>query len=364
MLLKNFAVTLALVSLTPTYNLNNQNNVNYSFDNGNVVVSNDEYFSIQNNLSKYIIGGEESNISGIYEVFFANNEQGYFVTFDDLSGNSLESVLVRGEFYDYSIVAIYPEDCNPIGENNRYYKDALTFVSTPIVNTYNSALVGTADYTTGVTFGSTTSPSNYLPISNVSDHLYTYTSSYLNEVRILNVPNYMNTQFSNSGCSPTTAAMYFAYLEDNGYPIFTTYQNLPIMHTENTSMVNTFIYNLGNNYFNKSPIYGTSRLQIPVAYETYFNTCGYNQYDVTVSNNYNEFYNSIANCALPVHVSLTINEGTSNEYYHSVLGIGIRDIFDGTSTDRFIVTNYASNNTMDVVSVSLDEIAQFYFIYR
>ena len=80
---------------------------NYSFDNGNVVVSNDEYFSIQNNLSKYIIGGEESNISGIYEVFFANNEQGYFVTFDDLSGNSLESVLVRGEFYDYSIVAIY-----------------------------------------------------------------------------------------------------------------------------------------------------------------------------------------------------------------------------------------------------------------
>ena len=100
-----------------------------------------------------------------------------------------------------------------------------------------------------MTFSANITPASlYLKISNISAKQYVYASSYLSELKLLNVSNYMNTQYwyCNMGCVPTTAAMYFAYLEDNGYGTLTDYRNLPLKHTDNASAVENYINYLGD----------------------------------------------------------------------------------------------------------------------
>lgn len=73
-------------------------------------------------------------------------------------------------------------------------------------------------------------------------------------VKIVDAPNYLNTQYpeyddeggvSYSGCAPTVAAMYFAYLKNNGYTILGENRNLPVNYFDAVQSVNSFILHIG-----------------------------------------------------------------------------------------------------------------------
>lgn len=220
----------------------------------------------------------------------------------------------------------------------------------------------------GVTYSNIVrNTSKYFNISNVSNHLYTYSSNYMSEIKILNVPNYKNTLYFGTGssipngCTPTAAAMYCAYLEDNGYTNFTCGRNLPVDYYDNVQSINEFIEFLGNNYFFTSGG-GTPWANIRPGYKNYVHGRGYIDFNVSIEKNYNEFYNSIVNCALPVPISISITQNDNNN--HDILGIGIRNYTSSSGTERFIIANYGELSQTNEVAVTVDNIRQLYFITK
>lgn len=207
----------------------------------------------------------------------------------------------------------------------------------------------------------------YFSIPNVSSHLSTYSTTYMNETKITNVPNYKNTLFfgtgvtNPNGCTPTTAAMYYSYLEDNGYSNFTCGRNLPINYYDNVQSINEFIEFLGNNYF-FTGINGSPWAKIRPGYKNYVHSRGHTDFNVSIEKNYNEFYNSVINCAMPVPVSISMTK--SDAHNHDVLGIGIRNYITSTGTEKFIITNYGEISQTDEMAISVDNIRQFYFITK
>lgn len=134
----------------------------------------------------------------------------------------------------------------------------------------------------------------------------------------------MNTRFRNNECAPTTAAMYFAYFEDNGFDIINDkhYKTLPLKHTDDEWKVNYYIDYLGDNNLSN--------------------------YTVHISKNYNEFKNAIDSIANPVHISLD---------EHSVLGIGYKEIHQSNGDiTRLILTNSAQEDVMQEAYYNVNEV--------
>lgn len=310
----------------------------FSFTRNEVSIKN-----LKDDLSIYI--EDNFNISKITSFYF-KDENCYFV--DLTLDNSLEkSVLISGDLENVNVYMVFN------GNSNKWIIE-LNDKNSEMQEKNNDSEISLASATFS---DDIIDSSKYFSISNISNNQYIYSSSYLNEVKLLNVPNYMNTQFNNMGCCPTSAAMFFAYLEDNGYSYLANNLDLPVSHTDDTSLVNNFIYYLGNSYFRTTNA-GTSLNYISTAYENYLYDCGYSSYYCTTSTNYNNFYNSIYSAGLPVHI--TLDYGT---YYHDVLGIGTKTIYNGTSNSYYAIVNFAYNDSMEEVVVSSDIIYRFYLLH-
>lgn len=328
----------------------------YTFENGKIVIGYNDYIQLRNNLSLHI--NDDVVIKNVQNYYF-NNENCYFVDLVN-EENKEYSVIMNSDISNFKIYIIFNDDSSNYIDsetaNGAYDEDNISLASSSS---------STLDYSTlGVVFDNNIiSSSKYFTISNIGSKRTSYASSYLNEVKINDVPNYMNTMYNGNGCVPTTAAMYFAYLEDNGYSTICGGRNLPVSHTDNTSLVNSYITYLGDNYFNTDNS-GTYRSQIPGGYDDYLDDVGCGSYYTEVSKNYNEFYNSIYNCGLPVPISIQATTSSGSSFGHAVLGIGARSLFSNNTNTYYITANYVSNSEMEVVSFSVDLVRQFYFIHK
>lgn len=312
-------------------------------------------------LRTFIKAGENSSISSTRK-FKHHNNNFELVTF---SKNNVmqEHLLVLESKNGPYVVAIFNSDFDV----NKFKIEDFNFNYKNLTNKKNSDWNFYDGYyhIPGVDFSeNTTQSSAYFPLYDPSTFLYSYSSSYLQETKIQNVPSYKNTMWVDedgyaSGCTPTATSMYFAYLEDVGYNALAGNRDLPLTYNENPGLINNFISYLGNNFFNTTTN-GTGWLNIPNGYKSYLNNAGYYDYKVHVSKKYYEYIMSISTCALPVHISLTLSNGG----FHDVLGVGYRTIFNSLSTQSFIYCNYGQLSSPDEAYVSTDVITQFYFIHR
>ncbi len=150
------------------------------------------------------------------------------------------------------------------------------------------------------------------------------------------------------------------YLEVNLSKYIINGENSSIKHTDNRTQVDSFIQYLGDDYFHTTTTNNTKWSQIPVGYENYYSDHGFSNIKCEISKNYNEYVNSIYRCAIPVPVDIMY----SNDYSHDILGIGYREIYNSSETERFLITNYAANDTMEEVMVSTDIVRQFDFLHN
>lgn len=294
------------------------------------------------------------------EKIYFENEIGYFVTYCKENNDILGSVLFEPKNEGWKINTCYKGSYVPYKEGGNYYVNGKFLTFKEKINSISL----TNDTLTGVTYGDVIDTKLYFPIKNIKDSdYYIYSSSYLQEKKILNVPNYMNTQYycafddSYSGCVPTTAAMNFAYLEDNDFNIIinSNYKNLPIKHTDDKNKVYSFIKYLGDNYFNTTAINGTMPSDIIKGNNDYLDETSFANYSVYTSNNYNEFVNATCNAKNPVHVS---SRG------HSFLGIGYKEIHQSNGeTTRLVIGNRVADKAMTEIYENADNIRTFYFIH-
>jgi len=325
-----------------------------SFINENAFLfPNKKISSLNNYLLKYT--STDSKVTNIKEVIF-NNEICYFI--DLKSSTKKYSLLTENSLTNPKVLAIFEDE----SKHYEYFLDFKT-VNNPLKKKIKTSSYIYYDYF-GVTYSDESyTKDNYFKINNLDNTLYTYSSSYLNEIKITNVPNYMNTMFDNNGCVPTAAAMYFAYLEDNNINNICNNLNLPLKHTFDTNKVNNYIYDLGANYF-YTTIDGTLPKNIASGYIKYLNDHNLSNYTLDVSKNYSDFLYSIKNCALPVPTSLKFYNQNNALCYHSALGIGIKSIFNKSKNDDFIIFNFAWSNKMEEFALTVDFIRQFYFIHK
>ena len=291
---------------------------------------------------------------------------GYFIHYETDNGNSLGSLLFEPKKGFYKIAGMYSGDLIPFDKNESYFISPFEFSATKVITESN--LNPCSDFSPGVTYGYTIPSKFYFDLKDNSGSVSylqsIYSASYMSEVKIKDVPNYMNTQFNNMGCAPTSTAMYLAFLEDRGYDsiVDQKYRNLPLKHTDDRKKLDNFIKFLGENYFNTTISSGTTIANIPSYLNRYFRLNGYTLYQAVATKNYNEYCNAIYNAANPVQMTI-YNE--SYETFHDVIGVGYRQInnSDG-SVARYIISNYAKNNSMGEVAFEVDRILYFYTIHR
>lgn len=207
---------------------------------------------------------------------------------------------------------------------------------------------------------------SFFEIKNKDNLIYTYSSTYLSEVKLKDVPNYMNTQFYNSsknnyyGCTPTTAVMYFSYIDRNGVNCQNLIEGvLPISHNNDKKAVDNFIYNLGINYF-ETTINGTYWSMIPKGYTNYLKARGFGDYKAYKWSSSEIRFDNIANILKetgnPIDVDLAKD--------HSVLAVGTRSLFNGEKNNNLITVHDVQPNSMSVASYSMSAIRNFHIIYK
>lgn len=150
------------------------------------------------------------------------------------------------------------------------------------------------------------------------------------------------------------------YLEANLSKYIINGENSSIKHTDNRTQVDSFIQYLDDDYFHTTTTNNTEWSQIPVGYENYYSDHGFSNIKCEISKNYNEYVNSIYRCAISIPVDIMY----SNDHSHDILGIGYREIYNSSETERFLITNYATNDTMEEVMVSTDIVRQFDFLHN
>lgn len=312
-------------------------------------------------LKLYIKDGENSFIDNHYEIDFGTSK-GYLFEFKNNKNENLESVLIEGNYKDYEVLCIYDYEYKFNYESINAFLESFKSKENDIVLANSYYDYNGDDYpdfrieNNGIQYNST----NYFKINDLEDKFYRYSSSYLNETSLLNVPNYMNTMYDGYGCIPTSIAIYFAYLEDNGYSILANYNNLPVSHSEDIEKVNSFIKYIGNLYLDSTDT-GTYRTAVQPGFNKYLDDHKYGQYECEVSKNYDEYRNSISNFGLPVSISMKYS-GTT--YYHNLVGIGFREIFNGTNTETFIVANEVDKYKETTLIFNTNCVRQFYFIHK
>ncbi len=316
-----------------------------------------------------VLGRNSSEAFGYKGGSFAYDEQkihfedgdGYFIRYKKDNNSILGSILFRPFEDTYKVELIYPSSYYPTKNGNIYfsYEDRCFHnniwfeqnnIEVKVKNKYRLSNESNLSFVDSDFFDLKNSSGSVSYLQNM------YSSSYLSEVKIKNVPNYRNTQFNHYGCTPTSAAMYYAYLEDRGFNIIpSAYSNLPIKHTDNKRAVNNFIKYLGTNYF-KTTNSGTLVSNIPDGYNKYLSDMGFSQFSVKISSDFNYYCQVILQTANPVPVDIA---------GHSRIGIGYRFLSSSSGTSNaMVIVNQVLNDDRVEAYIPAENIVRYYFISK
>lgn len=202
--------------------------------------------------------------------------------------------------------------------------------------------------------------SKFFPV-DVGQHLTSEHNHYIAYSRIIDVPNYMNTQFNNNGCSPTAMAMYLSYIhrscpEANSLVELTNNDYLPLKHTDNMALVNSFIHYLGVHYLHTDNE-GTFPINIRSGNNAYLYDHGYHLYSVERQGPeyYDTFQKVINKTANPVQIDLL---------GHSETAIGYRRIYANQNIKDLVIVHPVSNDMMLEIEIESSLIKHYYAIRR
>lgn len=294
-------------------------------------------------------------------IVYVNNDTSYLLTYKDSNTKeTLGTILaVPNELNKYQIEAIYEKDAYPdISNNKKYYISPYEYIDKTSYDNFtlkqrknsNLDIISTTYYDES-TIG--LDKNDFFNINSVDSHLYKYGSSYLNEVRIIDAPNYPNNMFEGNGCVPTAFTMYIAYIQNestNGKMISS--QSLPNTYNSNKSLVNNFIYNLGINYFDTTNT-GTQMGENPSyplateAFSSYLNDNNLDDYYCRTCTYINDYKLAIEKAANPVPIGIAAYDDYAS---HVVLGIGYKTIFNGIENTDYVVTNACIKGKEEVVT--------------
>lgn len=352
---------LLLVPILCSFSFANKNQINLEYVNNIIGMNVKDYFFVDSPVS----------IKSKKDVYF-DTGKGFYLEFNNNENKQVGSMVFKPVNNTFKMVCSYEGDFKPFNDDNNYYVVADKYVTKnefKLLNKYNNDF-----YSSRRMFKNTriVSSSKYFNMKDqngsLKKSLTIVGGSSGGLTKINNVPNYMNTQYNNNGCSPTTAAMYFSFLYRNfeytKAKNITDNRNMPLNHTDNTSLVDSYIRYIGDNYFYTSNE-GTNRNNIINGYNRYLSQRGYSNYKVHTTLNVEEFTNTIYNAANPVHISVDYSTGGA----HSLLGIGYRSMYSaGMGAQTYIIANAVSNNQMTEVTFSIDDsftkLANFYLIHK
>lgn len=317
----------------------------------------------------------EPTVERTQTIHFANGD-GYWQSFSS-NGKTVGSLLFQPSDSGYSLLSSYTGDFCPVEEGKDYCLSPLDFVARDEFEksiAKSNAQIASAASSTSLT--DNTDPSSYFDVTSggsVDSRLYQYTSSEFNEAKIKDVPQYLNQLYGSEGCVPTSAAMYFAYLEDiPEYSNIADHRDLPLDYYDDKAKVDSFIQYLGNNYFDTKD--GTYPEKVVPGLDDYLTDHGYGSYKANQSSYSSEFQNAIVNAANP---ALILLQDTWGQVKHCVLGIGFKMIqgngaYD-EATDFYVISHYAhaSNESEVTFRFSIDKstvmpfgVWNFVFVHR
>lgn len=321
----------------------------------------------QNDLDQNLIraylsidGAKEFRVSSSQKIFF-KNEIGIFRTYEGADGEILGSILTKGTGSSLSIEAYYLGDFKPFSFTNNpiFYvtpldffnsrNDALLFENSDYFKSFSSSrITSLADYPHD-------DATKYFPV-NLDTHLKREGgSTYYEGLLIKDVPNYMNTMYNHMGCSPTTAAMYFAYIDRASRVANNLFNpDMPLKHTDDINRVNNLITYIGDNYFKTTTI-GTYTYLIPGQTAKYLNDHGLYGYKGFTTTRYEDFFYSISYAANPCHLSIP---------GHSMLGIGTKDVWASPTTPRWVTCQAVYNDTMATIGIPATKVTEYYLIHK
>lgn len=315
--------------------------------------------ALQDITAAQLIGTDEpAHPVKVQKIHFIDGD-GALITYSD-SKSIVGSILYKPyENNAFAVEAIYKGNDYFVNPWNNYYLSPFDYVTKTefyrsVRNTYSLNETANSSYCLPNTVKKEKVRRSLLyPVQNyfsidLSSHVYMYSATYLSETKILNVPNYMNTMYSHQGCVPTTAAMYFSFIDRespaNG-SIVDGY--LPLNHTDNTQAVNAFITLLGDNYF-QTTNQGTPSSNVASGFTSYLHSRGYSSYQAYNFMAYDEYVSIIRDTGNPV--PLTINN------HHEVLGIGYRILPTNIGVNNFVTANYVYDNSMQQVTFPMSQV--------
>lgn len=303
---------------------------------------------------------KEIRVASSKKIFF-ENEIGTFRTYESSDGEILGSILTKGTGSSLSVEAYYLGDFKPFSSSNDslfyvtpldFFKsrnDALAFENSDYFKSFSSSKISPlADYPHD-------DATKYFPV-NLDTHLKREGgSTYYEGLLIKDVPNYMNTIYNHMGCSPTTAAMYFAYIDRASQVAHNLFNpDMPLKHTDDINRVNDLIKYIGDKYFNTTTN-GTYTYLIPGQTAKYLNNHGLYGYKGFTTTSYEDFFYSISYAANPCHLTIP---------GHSMLGIGTKDVWASQTTPRWVTCQAVYNDTMAIIGIPATKVTEYYLIHK
>lgn len=191
----------------------------------------------------------------------------------------------------------------------------------------------------------------------------------MSTAKITDVPNYMNTQYLDSngfhsGCVPSSAAMYLSYIDKACLSASNLIAGaLPDSHSDNLPLVNSFIKNLGDNYFYTTSENGTLVNNIASGYTNYLSDKSFSSYSAYTSTSFSDYYNVINYTANPVHVR-RVFYNTDGDSYHSMMGVGFQTLTDNTGVNNYVICNCCLDNQMAEITLSTDYVVGYVIIHK
>lgn len=299
-----------------------------------------------------------------HPVHFVGNKKGTFVTYSSSNGETLGSLLLKED----AVESFYLGNFKPFesGVEDFYCASPIDFFKSEVeLNEFllssPDESISFEDYSLDSLAVSHNDSSKYFPVDQ-NRFLKKEAGSTYYEGMLKEVPNYMNTMFNNNGCSPTSAAMYFSFIDAASSTASNLFvPNMPLKHTDDMSRVNSLIKDIGNNYFGTTNNGGTPRNKIAPGMVSYLSSHNIRGYKGYTTNDYSDFFYSINYAANPC--VLSINNDTGNTG-HSMLGIGTKDIWGSPTVKEWVFAQAVYNDRMETIGIPSTKVVQYYLIHK
>lgn len=349
-MINKWLVIIGVLNSAISMNINN----NFNFDK--------MIFEFANELTFYLDNNKNAKLNNYFNIKFGDSN-GYFFEYKNNNEN-LQSILVKGDINSYQVEAIYEPNYRPFEEGNYYSLSPLYFINENEVIINNVRKSKYSFDKLGVTYDhNLIDADRYLVIDDLEEKIFDNSTLNISAYELKDAPFYMNTLFNGYGCVPTAAAMYLAYLSNNGYEDLVGGQVFPLKHTDDEELVENLIYHLGVNYF-KTENDGTKRNNIPSGYINYFKDHRYDGFTCDISKNYLDLMRSIDTCGLPVQTSISYDITKADDTGHPLLTYGYKRYLIGGKYDDYIIASEGAEDTMSTIILSTTKIREFYFIYK